>query len=106
MLTATSASARCVGEDSRSRAFRPVLNKMVKIMSRQTFELDEEMTLMAALCDKMKVIYKIEILRDHDSRPISMMFYVSTPQREAGWVNTVCLEDFVRVMGKEKVARF
>lgn len=75
-------------------------------MSRQTFDLDEEMSLMLVLCDRMKVIYKIEILKDHDTRPISKMFFVSVPEREAGWVCASSLEELVRVLGQMKVARF
>lgn len=75
-------------------------------MSIQTFDLDEEMSFMVSLCENMKVIYKIEILRDHDTRPISKMLYVSVPEREAGWVCASDLETLVRVLGQMKVARF
>lgn len=75
-------------------------------MSVQTFTLDAEMSLMVELCDKLKVIYKVEILRDHETRPISKMLYVSVPEREAGWVCASDLEMLVRVLGQMKVGHF
>lgn len=77
-----------------------------KAVSKQTFELDEEMSLMLVLCDSMKVIYKIEILRDHDTRPISKLLYVSVPERDPSWVCASDIETLVKIVGQMKVARF
>lgn len=75
-------------------------------MSIQSFSLEEEMSFVLETCSRLKVVHKIEILKDHETRPYSKMFFVSVPTREGGWVYVDSLETLVRVLGIEKVARF
>lgn len=70
-------------------------------MAQQTFTLDEEMSLMLELCEKLKVVHKVEIYNEGSG--YEKMFLVSDPSRTPNWISITSLKTLVDVIAERKL---
>lgn len=72
-------------------------------MAQQTFTLDDEMSAMVELCDKLKVVHKVEIYNEGSG--YEKMFLVSDPARTPNWINVTSLKTLVDIIAERKLAQ-
>lgn len=72
-------------------------------MSQQTFTLDEDMSLMLELCEKLNVVHKVEIYNEGSG--YEKMFLISDPSRQPNWIRISSLSTLVDVVAERKLAQ-
>lgn len=72
-------------------------------MAQQTFTLDEEMSAMVELCDRLKVVHKIEIYNEGSG--YEQAFLISDPSRTPNWIRVVTLTLLVDLIAERKLAQ-
>lgn len=72
-------------------------------MTAQTFTLDDEMSTMLGLCDKLGVVWKVEIYNEGSG--IEKMFLISDPSRTPNWIMMNSLPTLVDVVAERKLGK-